>query len=65
MPLARVTGEVWKRAFLWFVIFVLSCVIVIGWKDYWYMDTQMRLMKANFIDDVVGYNYCDSGDEDE
>jgi hypothetical protein len=62
MPLARVTSEVWKRVVLWVVILILSSVIVIGWNDYWYMDTQMRLMKAEFIDDVVGYSYCDGGE---
>lgn len=32
-------------------------------SDNAYMDTQFRLMKHEFIEDVVGYNYCDGGDD--
>jgi hypothetical protein len=59
---ARVTREVWKRAVLWIIILVQSVILVIGWKDYQYMDTQIRLMRANYIEDVVGYDYCDTGE---
>jgi hypothetical protein len=58
MP-ARVNNETWKRVSLWVVIVILSAIIMMGWKDYNYMDQQVRLMKHNFVADVVGYNYCD------
>lgn len=56
------TPEVWKRAVLEFIILVLLAIIYMGWTDYNYMLQQNKLMTHNFIDDVVGYNYCDTGD---
>ena len=56
------TPEVWKRAVLEFIILVLLAIIYMGWTDYNYMLQQNKLMTNNFIDDVVGYNYCDTGD---
>ena len=52
-------NEAWKRVPLWIAILILSSVVFMGWKDYHYMDTQMRLMKQNFVEDVVGYGFCD------
>lgn len=56
------TPEVWKRAVLEFIILVLLAIIYMGWADYHTMVENNKLMKHNFIDDVVGYNYCDKGD---
>ena len=31
--------------------------------DYFYMDEAFRAMKSEFIEDVVGYDYCDTFEE--
>jgi len=54
----RADAEAWKRIPLWFAIFVLLSALYMGWRDYSYMSKQVALMEHNFIEDVVGYDYC-------
>lgn len=51
--------EAWKRIPLWITIILLSGYIFVTQSDYNCMVRENKLMKQGFIEDVVGYNYCD------
>lgn len=52
-------NEAWKRIPLWIMILLLTGYIFVTHADYEYMVLENKLMKMHFIEDVVGYNYCD------
>jgi len=47
------------RAVMELTIIALLLVIYMGWTDYHSMVHETKLMKMQFIEDVVGYDYCD------
>ena len=55
----RVNKETWKRIVLWILLLASLSFNYMGWSDYNHMDEQMRLMKQGFVEDVVGYGFCD------
>ena len=55
---AKVTGDVWKRVVLWFLLGISVTFNYILYSDNQYLNRQHTLMKAEFIEDVVGYDYC-------
>jgi hypothetical protein len=55
----------WIRIPIWFILFISITLNVLLFKDTLFMDEEVRLMKAGFVEDVVGYNYCDTFEEVE
>ena len=50
------------RILLAFALFLSLVFNYILYQDQQYSEQQMMLMRHEFIEDVVGYNYCDGGD---
>lgn len=53
----------WSRVPLWILLIVSITINVLMGMDYFYMDEAFRAMKSEFIEDVVGYDYCDTFEE--
>jgi hypothetical protein len=51
-----------ERTLFWILLVVSLSFNILGWNDYTTMESQVKYMKMEFVDDVVGYNYCDRED---
>lgn len=49
----------WSRIFLLIALALSLAFNVVLYKDNAFMTGEFLKMKHNFIEDVVGYNYCD------
>lgn len=55
----KLTAYVVERTLFYLILLASLTFNYVGFTDYEWMETQMKLMKAEFIVDVVGYDYCE------
>ena len=61
---ARATGEVWKRVVLILALGISIVFNYILYKDNQFLTLRHDIMEAGFVDDYLGYNYCEGGEQE-
>lgn len=57
---ARVTRRIWRRVTLILLLSVSLWFNYMLYRDNVYLQLRHDVMEQGFIDDYLGYNYCDS-----